>query len=290
MAHLPDLVDGWETLQVAASHRDRQVQSVLRLTKQLAFLQREGFPIPIRFRNIDMGPASLDVRHRARAAESQGLLRITTTPKAAGLREREDFLLTDRGEAYVREELMPAFQELPRGKLYFEVFADVMSRVRFAKNDDMVQEIHRALHLDDPDQFYAAFIRSKEALDTRRRLLDDTWNPREKMDLTAAAAVELGSQALERLVESVADAEDTSTGKHNIVWNCERLAELLEIKESLDPSGRAARAGLERAFERVLNALEVNAEVYGVLHIPTDEEIEAMMKEAGASDPNEATS
>jgi DNA-binding PadR family transcriptional regulator len=288
MNHLlpSNLVAGWETLQLAAVHRDGQVRSLLRLNKQLAYLQREGFPIPIQFTNIEMGPASSEVKRRASAAEQKGLLVLQKTP-VEGLKDREEFHLTDEGRAYVKREVMPALHDHPRGKLYIEVFADVLPRIQFRKNTELVEDIHRSLYLDDPEQFFEAYVSAKKRLDDWRTKLED-WRPREKADLTAGAAIELGSMALEAIADAVASETDQSTGKNNLLWNCERLVELLEIHQALDGKARAPAKAMTHSFDRILNALEVNAGVYGVLHIPTDEEIRQSL-EAGPFDPDEVT-
>lgn len=288
MSHLlPSLVDGWETLQLAAAHRDGQVRSLVRLNKHLAYLQREGFPVPIRFTNIEMGPASLEVKRRAEKAESKGLLVLHRAPQE-GRKEREEFHLTPEGRDYVTQEVLPTFQRHSRGRLYYEIFTDVLPRIQFRRNTDLVEDIHRTLHLDDPEEFYEVFTQTKQQLDDWRHQMED-WRPREKLDLTAAATIELGSAALEAIADGVADDNDKSTGKHNIVWNCERLVELLAMREALDTKAKLPAKALTVSFDRVLNALEVNSAVYGYLDIPSDEELEERLLEAGPYDPDEVT-
>lgn len=286
---LDGLVEGWETLQLAAIQRDREVRSLVRLNKQLAYLQREGYPIPIAFRNIEMGPASLEVRRRAERAGKQGLLELKKTPMGEGLKDLESFALTNEGRKYVQSEVMPALQGHVRSKLFLDIFTSTMSEIQFKKNPELIEGIHKSLRLDDREEFQKAFVETKQRVDEWRKKIDETWRPKTRLEVAAGSTVEFASMALEAAQPLVADEHDDSTGKHNVVWNCERLVELLQMMEGLNGKGKAHENALTNGFDRVLNALEVNCAVYDILHVPDDEEIGALFAEAPAYHPDEVT-
>lgn len=286
---LPKLVDGWETLQLAATNRDGAVRSVVRLNKQLAMLQREGFPVPVRFSNIDMGPASKDVEKRANHARDAGYLLVQEARIKNEFKARKDFLLTPEGHEYVLKQLVPGLKEDPRGKAYWTTYMDVMTKCQYMTNDALVDEAHKALKLDDREDFLRAYVQSRDLVDQWRQRILKSWKPRRDVDIAAAATVDFAGMALESIKSKVADEKNRETGKNHIVWNIERLLSLLELREGLNPSDGGSDKSLASAFDRVLNALELNCAIYGYLDVPDEEEIDALFMEGSASAPDEVT-
>ena len=84
------LVDGWEAVLLASLTSQRVVRGRVRANKLLAYMQLHGVPVPIRFRNIQMGPASFDVDTRAKVAAGAGLLELLTEKGRADI-ERHDY-------------------------------------------------------------------------------------------------------------------------------------------------------------------------------------------------------
>lgn len=276
---LRDLVDGWETMLLAAWYPDDQVQSKLRQNKQLAALQRVGIPIPIKFNNIRKGPASLDVKPRAEKAEGEGFLEYHESPTSPSQHDREEWHLRPDGREYVQTTLMEALDEHPRGELYLDVFHNEMRRIGFAKNPELVQEAHDILYLDDDGEFLERYQETEQKLGEWHDYFEEE-PPSSTIELTAAASVELGLEAMEAVQD---DLLGNSTGKHNILWNCEQLLGALadlrsgESMEGPDPSE------LETDLDRTLNALEVNSAIYGYVDIPSEEELDELFRSAEPS-------
>lgn len=286
MTGIDQLEPGWEILQLAALNRDNQIQSIVRLNKQLAFLQLEGYPIPYTFRVIQMGPASLEINDRARAAEKRGLLKIHETPTSKG-KPRVDYELTPEGEAYVRDVVYPTVQADPRGKWYSHIFQLTALGNQYVSNDQLVNEIHRILH-HDRDEFEAAYDSAQkriEALEAESA----GWSMRAELDVATGAAVQIAAAALRSIREQVEDPDDDSAGKHLIVCLSERLLEFVALKQEQGGKSRIHDAALIKRFDRLTMAIERIAATYGLLDIPDDEDIEAMFAEAPPLDPKLAT-
>lgn len=279
------LVEGWETMLLAAWYPDNEIQSKVRQNKLLAKLQRAGFPVPIRFHNIQKGPASLELDSRAEAAEEQGYLEYNETPTPDPYSDREEWHLQEDGECYVKEGLMEKLKSHPRGELYLDIFHTEMRKIGFEQNDDLVDEAHESLHLDDEGEFLQRFEETKEALEEWHNLFEDD-PPTSSLELAAAAAVELGLEAM-TAIERRRRLLDNSTGKNNILWNCERLlASLNDLKSGESMEGPDLES-LERELERILNALEVNSAIYDYVDIPSEEELEELFWSAEPSNPED---
>lgn len=280
---IEDLVDGWETLLVAAWYPDDQVQSLLRLNKQLASLQRVGFPAPVRFNNIDKGPASLDVGKRANTAADAGMLEHKQTDMGPDKDPREEWHLTEKGRDYIRSEVMRAIKNHPRGDQYLQNFHNEMRRIGFARNPDLVAEAHNVLHLDEDAEFLEHYAKTLNTLEGWLQRFEEN-PPRAEMELVAGAATELGVEALYAIEDNLLS---NSTGKHHVVWNCEQLLGALADVDSADQMEGPMESDLQRDFERALNALEVNSEIYGYLDIPSEEELDELFWSAEPSTPED---
>lgn len=275
----PSLDEGWEILQLASLSNDKEIQGVVRLNKQLAFLQLEGYPVPIQFECRQMGPASLQVRERAKVAEKHHYLKIEETPIEHRPQPRVDFKLTPEGQDYVDQVVVPALGRHSRGKLYTDIFLRVALSNQYQPNKELIDEIHKILYLDDRDQFLEAYAKAAtdlEAWDAKSR----DWKLREDLDLVAGACIDLSNAALRAVEARVKDEKDISVGKHNILWNCEQLLKLLDLRETQGGRDHNFDQGLTQRFERVLNALEVNCDVYDVISLKSDDELDEILAEA----------
>lgn len=285
---IPDLTEGWEILQLASLNDDKEVQGVVRLNKQLAFLQLEGYPVNIRFECRRMGPASLEVRDRARTAEKHDYLVVEETSVPHRPEPRVDFKLTPRGQEYVDHVVLPALHKHTRGKMYTGTFVRVALANQYARDKDLIGQIHSILYLDDRDEFLEAYAKTATELETWQAKSQD-WSLREDLQMVAGAAIDLANEAIRTIEPQVKDERNISVGKHNVLWNSERLVKLVDLKENQGGRSRDLDAQLTAQFERVLNALEVNCHIYNILSLKTEAELEAILAEAEPLDPNLVT-
>lgn len=276
---IPALDEGWEILQLASLNDDKEIQGVVRLNKQLAFLQLEGYPVPIQFECRQMGPASLQVRERARLAEKADYLRVEETRVEHRPLPRVDFKLTPNGQKYLDNVVVPTLSRHARGKMYTGIFLRVALANQYEHDKDLINEIHQILYLDDRDQFLEAYAKAATALEAWEQK-SENWGLREDLDMVAGACVDLSNAALAAVEARVKDEKDISVGKHNILWNCERLLKLLDVRETQGGKDRNLDQSLTQQFDRVLNALEVNCDVYNVISLKSDAELDEILAEA----------
>lgn len=284
-----ELVDGWETLLVAALSPGRKVRGIVHLNKVLARLQRRGFPVPIKFRILPMGPASVAVESRANTSTDLGLLERSGTSIAPDDKDRKDWELTDPGFEYVRKEIVPAIGEDDAGKLSMAVLQEELREMRHKSGNALKEESHEALVLDDPELFRERYETAIEDMTKWARYFTEDHTPRSDAELTAAAAVDLALMALEEEKDSALRWFSPSAGIRNVFWNAERLVTLLEdlrTEEVMDGSRWEDEA---EEFEIILRALEWNCELYGIVSLPSEEEIEQAFWEAEPFDPETLT-
>lgn len=104
------------------------------------------------------------------------------------------------------------------------------------------------------------------------------------MRVLAGAATELGIEALMAFEDHL---PGNSTGRNDILWNCERL---LEALADLDRSTRMEGPDedeVTRSLERILNALEVTCITYDCVDIPSQDEIDELFWSAEPFDPED---
>lgn len=284
-----DLVDGWETLLVAALSPGRKVRGIVHLNKVLARLQRRGFPVPITFRILPMGPASVAVESRANTSTERGFLEQSETPTRPDYKDRKDWELTDAGFEYVRKEIVPAIGDDEAGRLSMEVLQEELREMRHKSGNALKEESHEALVLDDPELFQERYETAIDDLREWSRHFAEDHTPRSDAELTAAAAVDLALMALEEEKERAVRWFSPSAGIRHVFWNAERLVTVLEdlrTEEAMDESRWEDEAD---EFEIILRALEWNCELYGIVSLPTEEEIEQAFWEAEPFDPDAVT-
>lgn len=279
-----DLVDGWETLFVAALSPEKKTRGIVYLNKVLAKLQRHGFPIPIRFRNLPMGPASKDVGRRARRASKAGFLEPTRTPMGPGYRDRLDWELTEAGFRYVKEEIVPTLSALEGGHQDLQLVQKEMRELKHKSGNALKDESHEALILDDPELFAERYEELLEELGGWARFFAEEVTPRSDAELAAGAAVELALMALEEKKKEATDWFSDSTGIRHVFWNAERLTDVLEEIIDEDEIDATPWDDEREEIERLLQALERNCEYYD-MPLPSEEEIEEKFWEAEPFDP-----
>lgn len=284
---LADLEDGWEIAIVAATSPRRRIEGLTKANKVLARLQREGFPIGLQFRNIQMGPASQELLPRAQRAERRGHLRIETVPlRAEGLDDRIDFVLTDAGLGYVKDTVLPAMKEHSKSDLLHAAFRRAFEACQHLPTSALVHEAHDSLHLDDRPVLLGTYLATRRELEDRFARVEAAGRPRDRFALTVGATLDFAVEAIVAIEPGISDPHDNSTGKNHVLALCEELVDLLGQMDRLEPL-RLAK-GIEPDLERVLNALEVNCGIYGLVPVITDEDMARMLAEVPPSDPNTA--
>lgn len=284
---VPDLVAGWETMLLAGKHNDREVRSAVRLNKLLAHLQRTGFPVPIRFKNLQMGPASEAVESRARDAVNEGLLHYRELePDQPEYEPTKVWKLTEDGEDYLNDVIYPALEEHPRSDTYARVFVEELHSVFYRRNPVLIKELHNDLVLDDADEFQQMYREVRTELEGYSQGFNDSWVPEDDLALTTAAASELACIALDEIADRVFNLYDDSTGPHTVVWLSDQLLAQLESFEGRDRLEGDREEELQEEISNILNALEVNCEIYGYFEVPDEEELEQEFAEAERSGPD----
>lgn len=245
-----DPAPGWETLLLA---HHAPVRGKVRLTKQLALLQLEGFPIPYRFRKRDMGPACLDLVHRAEQARDRAWLRIEQVDLREGIHPREDFVLTTDGRRLVEEVVLPAIHEHDEAEFLLQVLQAAPAKHRFHQPGNALSRYaHQILHWDVYEEFEEAYHDVRDFFERAVAAWQDRV-PQDEDELLQAAATELAVEALQAIEPRVHDPEDDDAGKHFVVYNCE------ELREYLLSDGEDVRELLAMRYK----ALESVAQTYG---------------------------
>lgn len=286
----PELVHGWETLLVAAMSGGQTTRGLVHLNKTLARLQRHGFPIPIEFENLPMGPASLDVKTRAQAAADEGLLEPRSRPMPGDYEDREDWKLTEEGLRYVEDEVGACFEDREGGGLELEIFQEEIRELRHKTGKTLTRESHKELCLDDPEEFRERYENAIRGLEDWNEYFTRDRTPRTNAELAAAAAVDLALTGLQDERDRAIDLFQTdSTGIRNVFWNAERLLTILGGLEEGQALNRDVWDQEENELERILTALEFNCDLYSLVEIPSQEEIEEEFWEAEPFDPERTT-
>lgn len=284
---LGELTEGWELVQLASMTKEGVILGRTRANKLLAFLQINGFPISIRFKNIRMGPASFDVDKRGRTAQDHGLLLLQKEEGRSGF-QRNDYRVTDAGRTYVQKKVLPAIQCHPQADVLVDTLMSTVEEYLYLKDDELVSTIHRILHLDDRDELILVYEGTKETL--------QTWSERlgkgggDRVNLAAAGAVEFALMAMEQIHSMLKVEDGDDAGPFHVLYNCERLARLLDSLDSIHGGRHTRDKTIVRQVDRILNALEVNCRIYDILEVPTDEEIDTMFQEAASFVPDPETS
>lgn len=279
---------GWELVLLASLNSKRVVMGRVRANKQVARLQMNGVPVPIRFRNIQMGPASLQIDERAKKAQEKGFLELKTSTGKAGF-ERHDYLVTDAGVEYTQNVILPTLQESSYGPAVLEGINDVAQEHLYLKDQQLVDMIHQDLHLDDREELMNVYEETYETLNRWARTSKD--KPiRDKVILAASGAVDFAIMALEATRRFLIKEEEQRTGPYIVLYNAQRLSWLLSSLDCLHTKRHKNDTALVRRFDRILNALEFNCSCYGILDVPSDEEIDAMFEEAAPFIPDPDTS
>lgn len=278
-----DLAEGWELVQLASLTSEGTIWGRTRANKLLAFLQLNGFPVPIRFKNIQMGPASFDVDERGRTAQAQGLMLLEKNEGRAGFL-RHDYHVTDQGRAYVQAKILPAIQQHPRADLYIDALMGTAQEYLYLKNDELVKTIHRILHLDDRDELIQTFEETRDTLQGWSEKLESGGS--DPVNLAAAGAVELALMAMDQIHPMLKEEGTDDAGPFHVLYNCERLARLLNTLGSIHGGRHSRDKTIVKQIDRILNSLEVNCRIYDILEVPTDEEIDDMFEEAASFVPD----
>lgn len=286
MALIPQgLADGWEVALLAATYPNKRVQGITRANKVLSRLQREGVPITFRFRNIQMGPASLDLMQAAKTAQQKGILEINEIDQQAeGLENRTDFVLTKEGLDYVTGVVLPELNKQPRGDVIKRAFSRALRESKFAKTNALIDESHATLMLDDPVKLLGAHESAFQQLSAQLDALREGPRPRDSMTILVGATVEFATDALAAIEPMLRDPSNKWTGKNHILAKSVELVDLAEEWGRLRALPKMGKT-LEEEFELALNALEVNAEIYGILELPNEQDIDELLAEVAPLDP-----
>lgn len=287
---LPNLVEGWETILVAAMSGGQATQGIVHLNKTLARLQRQGFPVPIEFENLPMGPASIEVKQRAQAAAEMGYLEPDAHEIPGDYEDREDWELTPQGLRYLEDEIWPQLERRDQGDLETKIFQEEIKELRHKTGKALTQESHKELCLDDPEEFRRRYEAVIDGLDGWHEYFVREKTPRSDAELAAAAAVDLALMGLQGEREEAIELLDAdSTGIRNVFWNAERLLRILEDLRKRQEVGEDAWDREMEELERILRALEFNCRLYDIGDLPSEEEIEEEFWEAEPFHPERLT-
>ncbi|MES2154595.1 MAG: hypothetical protein V4510_05610 [bacterium] len=283
---LSKLEPGWETLLAASLNPTNTAEGIVKTTKVLALLQMEGFPIPYKFTLLQMGPATMEVERRARKGEGAGILRIEKVKMPNGLSDQVLFAPTPKGSDYLHRVVLPTLERHPKAKEFSAILATAPINHRFNRSGSQLAKYsHEILALDDPSEFRDHYETLRKDFEVKLTAASK-WNMREKVSLSAAAALDFGNQCLLGVRQAVHEDGNADAGKHFLVWNCEQVATVVGAKDALGDSKTGAKE-LERELDLRLSALEELATVYGYASVPTDDDLDAIIQGVAASQPPE---
>ncbi len=266
MESFRDWPDGWAILFATFAHGGR-IYGKVRLNKYLAILQREGFPVPNRFENHQMGPHDWHIDDEASRLVSSDLLLIEKQPSGKPL-ERVEYHITARGVQFVRQSIFPRIDVLPFGASIRTV---IVATTHLFRNhtDEIVKSLHKDLYLDD----HQAFVKHLYATADETKVLMESVESSSSEDcelcMDLLGTLEFSLRALSEIRQSHLD--DGLTGKHNVLFNAERLEEIVRdgIKHRhtpfVDDSSPAEDRILSERLKHRLHCLEYNADLYGIL-------------------------
>lgn len=273
-----DPVPGWETL-LATQLCGGQVHGKLRLVKILSILQLEGFPIPFRFQEFARGPHTTKVEKRAKACAQAGLLVVEQHDVKDGWEPRVDYKPTPQGTKKASEYLRTLLTS-EDGDLYRGILQDVLGRYNFQLDgNSLSRHVHEILIWDSEEDFRKAFHDVLNWFEESTAAFVEPANESDEKLLIAAAA-ETALATLRAIEPKIYEEQnrDEFVGIRFIRYLSDYIRQdLITCKAGLD-----GEEGLRRLRQH-LHALESNAIRYGFLDPVEDDDIEAMLQEAGSS-------
>lgn len=133
----------WGVLFALTLAEDREVFSKVRLNKMLALLQRDGFPIPNRFSNLDMGPFDPWIHEDAVLLENRGLVSIDEKP----VRNKNPvtiYRLNDKGFRFFQQKYGCLVEALPFKRI-FDSKREEVKRSFDMMTSELVDRVHEEL-------------------------------------------------------------------------------------------------------------------------------------------------
>ncbi len=261
-----DWPNGWAILYATFAHGGHLYGKV-RLNKYLAVLQREGFPVPNKFENKQMGPYDRHIDDEAASLQSAQLLEINKRPSGKPL-DLFEYALTVDGAQFVRHAIFPRIDALPFRESYRAIITSTTYLFR-SNTEKVVDRLHKDLYLDDKRGFADHLNKTMAEI---RRLIGSAEARRSdecELCLDLLGTLDFALRCLEEVRKSHLD--DGLTGKHNILFNAERLAD--DAREAvnhehmliLDDSSPSNSRLLSEKLKHRLHCLEYNADLYGVV-------------------------
>lgn len=242
----------------------------VKLNKYLSILQREGFPIMNKFKNFDMGPYDEGIDTQADRLRIYGLLGIEKVPTEKGT-DMFVYEVTDRGEEFVQNDIIPLIEALPYQRQLRLYLADTTHRFKSETTEKIVESVHRDLYLDDHIEFVKELEKTKSHLEDRFARFEER-----SVDFCAGCLKTLGSlefaiRALDHIQKY--RLEDGITGKNHVFYNARILSKLVNMLEGHEhfplsiPEERKEDRNFRmlESIEHRLHCIEFNSDLYGIM-------------------------
>lgn len=275
-----DLPRDWAVLLALGMCED-EIDGKVKLNKAIALLQRDGFPIPNRFKNIDMGPFDEEVHNGAKRLEKENYLEIKEVPTSYD-NHMVVYKLSDEGKVHLKEEIEPfilgMYRHLPFFNCFMENFRHIGTMITGLRSPDLVENVHVALFMDRRNAFKDALLGTIDALEMT---LDELVK---KKDEDCAICVEtLGSAdfALRSLKAVESRYDEKNSGNNMALYNSRQILELARSSAGHGHDSEARVIGNDPFDSRLqiqyrLFCLETNVKNYGIIEpFGLDELLEA---------------
>jgi DNA-binding PadR family transcriptional regulator len=167
MACIIDLPQYWPYIYASYVSSDFKFRGKTKLNKYVSRLQREGFPIPNRFKLQEMGPLDLAFEPCIDAAVKAGLIVAKETDY------RRDYELTEKGKEYVTCKVMPFLDKLVRKEDIQNSKALAVTYEKTCK-DSIVHQEHEILGITNQVKFEKELqTANRTILEYRKKYISD---------------------------------------------------------------------------------------------------------------------
>jgi len=222
---MQELPKGWGVLY-SSYLGEGKVLGKVRLNKFLARLQRDGFPIENVFINAELGPYDEKIDIEALELERKGLLQIEEHPKPDAKHDRCDFYLTDIGQAYVEQKILPKLERHPFNRFLKECSELVVKEYTNREIEDIIETTHNELYLSNFSKFLEELNKTRNALSDEFKQLEKEFQGFCYISLILLGATEFAIRALDEIQRE--KWEQPTTGKNNVLYNSKELLKAVQ--------------------------------------------------------------
>jgi hypothetical protein len=178
-----------------------KIHGKVRLNKAMALLQRDGFPIPNKFKNAKMGPHDANIAAKALEMKKDHLLDISEE-ETTYENSRITYVLKDAGKKLLFSEFEQHFGSMSQEPYYLallENFEETKNRVLTLKTTKLVEDVHKELYLDNIGLFDTQLVEVRKDLANEMEYLQRLGRESCPICLETLGSIDFTIRALEAI-------------------------------------------------------------------------------------------